>query len=89
MFNHLRDRGKSLTDAVLEGAEQRLRPVLMTALLTILGLVPLLAATGPGSEIQKPLAVVVAGGTLSATVLTLLLLPALYHWMEKGATAAE
>ena len=54
----------------------RLRPVLMTALLAILGLVPLLLASGPGSEIQKPLAVVVVGGTITSTTLTLLLLPA-------------
>ena len=64
---------------VVEGAQRRLRPVLMTASITALGLVPLLFATGPGSEIQKPLAIVVIGGLLSSTVLTLILLPILYR----------
>ncbi len=86
-FNQLREEGASVEDAVTKGAEMRLRPVLMTALLAILGLVPLLLASGPGSEIQKPLAVVVVGGTITSTTLTLLLLPALYRriesWMEK------
>ncbi|MDF1850047.1 MAG: CusA/CzcA family heavy metal efflux RND transporter [Verrucomicrobiales bacterium] len=81
-FNQLRDEGKSLSDAVVEGAERRVRPVMLTAILTILGLVPLLLASGPGSEIQKPLATVVVGGTLSSTILTLLILPAMYRWVE-------
>ena len=87
-FNQLRDEGKSLADAVVEGAERRVRPVMLTAILTILGLVPLLLASGPGSEIQKPLATVVVGGTLSSTILTLLILPAMYRWVENrlGAT---
>ncbi|MCB1087869.1 MAG: efflux RND transporter permease subunit, partial [Verrucomicrobiae bacterium] len=86
-FNQLREEGASVDDAVTTGAERRVRPVLMTALLAILGLVPLLLANGPGSEIQKPLAVVVVGGTITSTTLTLLLLPALYRrierWMER------
>jgi cobalt-zinc-cadmium resistance protein CzcA len=54
----------------------------MTALVTILGLIPMLFASGPGSEIQRPLAIVVIGGLVSSTILTLLVLPTLYHWME-------
>jgi heavy metal efflux system protein len=78
-FRQLRDDGLSLVDAVRQGAERRLRPVLMTAAITAFGLVPLLFATGPGSEIQKPLAIVVIGGLLSSTLLTLFLLPLLYE----------
>lgn len=81
-FNQLREEGKSIADSVVEGAQRRVRPVMMTAILTILGLVPLLLASGPGSEIQKPLAVVVVGGTISSTILTLLLLPAMYRAVE-------
>ena len=84
-FNHLRDEGLELRAAVEEGARRRLRPVLMTAILTILGLIPLLLATGPGSEVQKPLAIVVIGGTFSSTFLTLILLPTVYVWMERRA----
>ena len=61
------------------GAERRLRPVLMTAIITALGMIPLLFATGPGSEIQRPLAIVVTGGLVSSTLLTLLLLPKLFE----------
>ncbi len=82
-FNQLREiDGLDIDTATQRGAGNRLRPVLMTAILTVLGLVPLLIATGPGSEIQKPLAVVVIGGTVSSTLLTLLLLPALYSGVE-------
>jgi len=77
-FNQLREQGMELSKVVVEGAKRRLRPVLMTANIAALGLVPLLFATGPGSEIQKPLAIVVIGGLVSATTLTLFLLPALY-----------
>jgi cobalt-zinc-cadmium resistance protein CzcA len=82
-FNQLREEGASVETAVVGGAERRVRPVLMTALLAILGLMPLLLASGPGSEIQKPLAVVVVGGTITSTTLTLLLLPALYRRIEE------
>ncbi len=82
-FNQLRHGGLTIEQAVRQGAERRLRPVLMTAILTILGLVPLLLATGPGSEIQRPLAVVVIGGTFSSLILTLVLLPTLYAWIEE------
>ncbi|HEU0163376.1 MAG TPA: efflux RND transporter permease subunit [Rhizomicrobium sp.] len=78
-FNQLREQGLELRAVVYEGSRRRLRPVLMTASIAALGLVPLLFATGPGSEIQKPLAIVVIGGLISSTVLTLFLLPILYE----------
>tara|TARA_R110002094_G_scaffold2531_1_gene10217 strand:- start:708 stop:3797 length:3090 start_codon:yes stop_codon:yes gene_type:complete len=81
-FNQLRESGRSVIQAVQEGAERRLRPVLMTALIASFGLMPLLFATGPGSELQRPLAVVVIGGLFTSTVLTLVLLPTLYAWLE-------
>lgn len=81
-YNQLREQGITLHDAVVEGSLRRMRPVLMTATLTMLGLIPLLMATGPGSEIQKPLAVVVVGGLFSSTLLTLFLLPLMYEWVE-------
>jgi heavy metal efflux system protein len=81
-FNGLRAEGRALHDVVREGSLLRLRPVLMTALVEILGLVPFLLATGVGSEILRPLATVVIGGLLTATALTLLVLPALYEWIE-------
>ena len=77
-FNQLHAEGLPLLDCVTEGAKRRLRPVLMTASITAFGLIPLLFATGPGSEIQRPLAIVVIGGLISATALTLILLPILY-----------
>ncbi|WP_417616580.1 efflux RND transporter permease subunit [Parasphingorhabdus sp.] len=78
-FRQLREQGLSMVDAVRVGAARRLRPVLMTATIAAFGLVPLLFATGPGSEIQKPLAIVVIGGLVTATMLTLILLPILYE----------
>jgi heavy metal efflux system protein len=78
-FNQLIAEGRTPREAVWEGAQRRLRPVLMTAAITAGGLIPLLFATGPGSEIQKPLAIVVTGGLLSSTALTLLLLPMAYE----------
>jgi len=78
-FNQLIMEGKSPREAVFEGAKRRLRPVLMTASISAGGLVPMLFASGPGSEIQKPLAIVVIGGLLSSTALTLLLLPIVYE----------
>ena len=77
-FNQLHAEGMSMRECVTEGAKRRLRPVLMTASITAFGLIPLLFATGPGSEIQRPLAIVVIGGLISATALTLILLPILY-----------
>jgi len=82
-FNQLRQSGLSLIESVKQGAERRLRPVLMTALIASFGLLPLLTATGPGSELQQPLAVVVIGGLFTSTLLTLILLPTLYAWMEE------
>ena len=84
-FNQLRAGGRSLEDAVREGSARRLRPVILTALIASLGLLPMLLATGPGSEIQRPLAVVVIGGLVSSTLLTLVLLPTLYAWLEGRA----
>jgi cobalt-zinc-cadmium resistance protein CzcA len=82
-LNQLREQeGLDIEEAARAGAERRFRPVMMTALLTVIGLVPLLLASGPGSEIQKPLAVVVIGGTTTSTALTLLLLPAIYASLE-------
>jgi cobalt-zinc-cadmium resistance protein CzcA len=78
-FNQLHAMGRSLDEVVLEGARRRLRPVLMTASIAAFGLVPLLFASGPGSEIQRPLAIVVIGGLASSTLLTLVLLPLLYR----------
>jgi cobalt-zinc-cadmium resistance protein CzcA len=78
-FNQLLAQGLPLRQVVSEGARRRLRPVMMTASIAALGLVPLLFATGPGSEIQKPLAIVVIGGLISSTVLTLFLLPILFE----------
>ena len=71
-----------MTELVIEGARRRLRPVLMTASIAAFGLVPLLFATGPGSEIQRPLAIVVIGGLITATMLTLVILPILYRRFE-------
>jgi cobalt-zinc-cadmium resistance protein CzcA len=77
-FNQLKSEGMRLSEVVVQGAKRRLRPVLMTASITAFGLIPLLFATGPGSEIQRPLAIVVIGGLITATALTLMLLPILY-----------
>jgi len=78
-FNQLQARGMEIAQVVREGAMRRLRPVMMTASICAFGLVPLLLATGPGSEIQKPLAIVVIGGLISSTLLTLFLLPITYQ----------
>lgn len=77
-FNQLHAEGMALMDVVREGAKRRLRPVMMTASITAFGLIPLLFADGPGSEIQRPLAIVVIGGLITATALTLIMLPLLY-----------
>lgn len=87
-FNQLRAEGLSLIDCVTQGAKRRLRPVLMTASITAFGLIPLLFATGPGSEIQRPLAIVVIGGLITATALTLILLPILYLRFAYAKTPA-
>ena len=81
-FIELRRHGRSVEDAVLDGAELRLRPVLMTALVAGLGFVPMALSSGAGAEVQRPLATVVIGGLVTSTALTLLVLPALYRWFE-------
>ncbi len=83
--NQLRQEGRSLREAVVEGALTRLRPKLMTALVASLGFLPMALATGAGAEVQRPLATVVIGGILSSTFLTLVLLPTLYEWGERRA----
>ncbi len=88
-FNQLRAQGMALAEVVVEGSKRRLRPVLMTASIAAFGLVPLLFASGPGSEIQKPLAIVVIGGLVTSTLLTLILLPMLYrHFCFKHSQEA-
>jgi cobalt-zinc-cadmium resistance protein CzcA len=84
-INHLRTEGLALDDAILRGSLTRLRPVLMTALVASLGFVPMALATGPGAEVQKPLATVVIGGIVSSSLLTLLVLPGLYRLLHRGA----
>lgn len=82
-INDLREQGRNLRDAVVQGAMTRLRPVLMTAFVASLGFVPMALATGPGAEVQRPLATVVIGGIISSTFLTLALLPVLYIFTER------
>ena len=87
-FNQLKARGLSMSELVIQGAKRRLRPVLMTASIAAFGLTPLLFASGPGSEIQRPLAIVVIGGLITATLLTLFILPILYRRFGGGETVA-
>ncbi len=86
-LNQLVGEGVSLAEASVRGACMRLRPVLMTAITTALGLIPLLLSQGTGSEVQRPLATVVIGGLASSTILTLLVIPALYRWFAGGVRA--
>ena len=81
-IRNLRSDGYSVADAVVHGATQRFRPVMMTATVALLGLIPFLFATGPGSEVQRPLAIVVIGGLITCTLLTLVMLPTLYKWFD-------
>lgn len=87
-INQLREEGKNVREAVVEGALTRLRPVLMTALVASLGFVPMALAHGSGAEVQRPLATVVIGGIITATFLTLVLLPTLYCWFERDPSPA-
>ena len=82
-INDLRAQGMTLKEAVEVGARDRLRPILMTAMVAALGFIPMAINTGIGAEVQRPLATVVIGGIVSATLLTLLVLPMLYSWFEK------
>lgn len=82
-INQLREQGKSIKEAVMDGAMIRLRPVIMTALVASLGFIPMAVNTGMGAEVQRPLATVVIGGLITSTLLTLLLLPMLYLMIEK------
>jgi cobalt-zinc-cadmium resistance protein CzcA len=87
-IRRLREDGIAVAEAVREGCVMRFRPVMMTATVALLGLVPFLFATGPGSEVQKPLAVVVIGGLITSTLLTLVVLPTLYRWFDEPPTVA-
>lgn len=87
-IRRLREDGMGVAEAVREGCVQRFRPVMMTATVALLGLVPFLFATGPGSEVQRPLAIVVIGGLISSTLLTLVVLPTLYRWFDEAPTEA-
>jgi len=82
-INQLRREGVELHTAVVQGSLTRLRPVLMTALVASLGFVPMAIATGTGAEVQRPLATVVIGGIISSTLLTLVVLPAIYGWFDR------
>lgn len=82
-LNSMRQNGKSVRDSVLLGSADRLRPVLMTALVASLGFIPMAFNVGPGSEVQRPLATVVIGGLITATFLTLFVIPTIYNWIEK------
>jgi len=88
-LNHQRQKAKGLHRAVLLGATQRLRPVLMTATVAALGLLPAALARGVGSDVQRPLATVIVGGLITATLLTLLVLPAIYLILERQAEKAH
>jgi len=88
-INELRDKGLSIAESVRRGAELRLRPVLMTASVAILGLIPMLLSSGVGAETQRPLAAVVVGGLITSTLLTLVLLPVIYEWMETRKTGSS
>jgi len=83
----LREQGMSVEESVRLGSRMRFRPVMMTATVAMLGLIPFLFATGPGSEVQRPLAIVVIGGLLTCTLLTLVMLPTLYKWFDEESKA--
>ena len=88
-INQLRQDGVALDEAIVQGSLTRLRPVLMTALVASLGFVPMALATGTGAEVQKPLATVVIGGLVSSTLLTLVILPALYRLFTRVEMSTE
>ena len=82
-INNLRSRGRDLRDSVITGVKHRFRPILMTATVAVLGLLPASLSTGIGSDVQRPLATVIVYGLLFATVVTLYILPAIYYLIEK------
>lgn len=84
----LREQGRTVQEAVIEGATLRFRPVMMTATVAMLGLIPFLFSDGPGSEVQRPLAIVVIGGLITCTLLTLLVLPTIYRWFDEEKVEA-
>ena len=88
-ISQLREEGYELPEAIRKGSLDRLRPVLMTASISIFSLIPMLLAGGAGSEIQRPLATVVVGGLITSTLLTLLIIPSVYSWFEKRTAEAE
>jgi len=88
-ISQLREEGMELQEAIRKGSLNRLRPVLMTASIAIFSLMPMLFASGAGSEIQKPLATVVVGGLITSTLLTLLIIPSVYSWFEKRTVETE
>jgi cobalt-zinc-cadmium resistance protein CzcA len=87
-IRNLREGGMPVHEAVVEGARQRFRPVMMTATVAMLGLIPFLISDGPGSEVQRPLAIVVISGLITCTLLTLVVLPAIYHWFDESQLEA-
>jgi cobalt-zinc-cadmium resistance protein CzcA len=88
-IRHLRHQGREQRSAVLQGSLDRLRPVLMTATCGALGFVPMAISGSAGAEVQRPLATVVIGGLITCTILTLLVLPAIYRWFEPAESAGE
>lgn len=82
-INRLREKGRALRETVVEAASVRLRPVLMTSIVASLGFLPMATSTQPGAEVQRPLATVVIGGLVTSTILTLIVLPTLYEWLEE------
>jgi cobalt-zinc-cadmium resistance protein CzcA len=88
-FRQLRAEGRSVDETIRDGCNLRFRPLIMTALCSFIGLVPMLYATGSGADIQKPLAVVVMGGLVTSTILTLIVLPTIYEWLENRNQPAE
>jgi cobalt-zinc-cadmium resistance protein CzcA len=88
-FRQLRAEGRSVDETIRLGCGLRFRPLSMTALCSFIGLVPMLFATGSGADIQKPLAVVVMGGLVTSTILTLIVLPTIYEWLENRKQSIE
>ncbi len=88
-FRQLKERGCGARETVIEGCRLRFKPLFMTALVSFIGHLPMLYATGSGADIQKPLAVVVMGGLVTSTLLTLIVLPVVYYWLETRRSAAE